>query len=490
MDALTYRWSPPTFSVAYLLVIAVLLSPLLLFPLVSGAGFHDNQRIVEIFCSMAAIIVFAVYLSRNISVRWPGTFYLRGLLAVFFVFGLVSSLLAYSVRHALFDWANSLALFGMSCFIAREVARKEDDFFDQILRLCGLGCAFYIFVEVIIYVAALATGKQWPNKMLIFGFDNYRFFNHVQTMTLPLLCLWVSRTDNGRQKMFAWGVVSIWWTLLFLSAGRGTFIGVFVGVCVTLFYLGKMAFPWCRLILWMALIGLGLYLLFYVLVPLSLGLQPFGFLFSVIGRTIENPDSSRWPLWVRAWEIILAHPWLGAGPLHFAHYGRDVQLGAHPHNWVLQIASEWGIPALLCLATAIMLGFRKLLAVRQYLAPADKKNYLTLAAWLTTGVAILVDGLVSGLIVMPTSQLWIAIYLGCAWGWTVSMTPAQTQAMLRLPMAVRIGGVLGMLALIFFLGNGLWPEIGNLPFYEEQSLQKERYPDPVYRPRIWLGGYF
>lgn len=119
--------------------------------------------------------------------------------------------------------------------------------------------------------------------------------------------------------------------------------------------------------LWSALIGLGIYLLFYVLLPLALGLQPFGFLFSVVGRTIENPDSSRWPLWVRAWEIVMAHPWLEAGPLHFAHFGRDLQIGAHPHNWVLQIACEWGIPALLCLMSAIALGFKALLATRQYL---------------------------------------------------------------------------------------------------------------------------
>jgi O-antigen ligase len=242
--------------------------------------------------------------------------------------------------------------------------------------------------------------------------------------------------------------------------------------------------------LWTALAGLGLYFLFYVLVPISLGLQPFGFLFSVVDRTIENPASSRWPLWRRAWEMTLAHPWLGAGPLHFAHYGRDVQIGAHPHNWVLQIASEWGIPALICLMTAIALGLKKLLAVREHLEPTDSKNYLTLAALLTIAVAILVDGLVSGLIVMPTSQLWIVLYVGCAWGWVASMTQVKAATTMRLFPAMRIGGLIGAVMLIYFLGVGLWPEIGNLPFYEEKNLQKDIYTNPVYRPRIWLGGYF
>ncbi|SFD19896.1 O-antigen ligase [Collimonas sp. OK412] len=484
------RWYPSTFPVAYLVVVAALLSPLLLFPLIPGSGFHDNQRIVEVFCSITVIIVFAVYLVRNRLVNRPGDFFLIGLLAIFFVLGLVSSLFAYSTRHALFEWANSLSLFGMSCFIAREMLRKGDVFLDQILRLCGIGCVFYIFVEAVVYAVLIASGKQPPNGALIFGFDNYRFFNHVQTVTLPLLCLWVSRTDSGGKKMFAWSVASIWWTLLFLSTGRGTFIGVLAGVCVTLFYFRKTAFPWCRLMLWTALAGLGLYFLFYVLVPISLGLQPFGFLFSVVDRTIENPASSRWPLWRRAWEMTLAHPWLGAGPLHFAHYGRDVQIGAHPHNWVLQIASEWGIPALICLMTAIALGLKKLLAVREHLEPTDSKNYLTLAALLTIAVAILVDGLVSGLIVMPTSQLWIVLYVGCAWGWVASMTQVKAATTMRLFPAMRIGGLIGAVMLIYFLGVGLWPEIGNLPFYEEKNLQKDIYTNPVYRPRIWLGGYF
>ncbi|AIY43498.1 pilin glycosylation enzyme [Collimonas arenae] len=490
MDALRYRRSLPTFSVAYLVVFAVLFSPLLFFPLVPGAGFHDNQRIIEIFCSTAAIIVFALYLARNISVNWSGNIRLICLLVIFFALGLVSSLFAYSMRHALFEWANSLSLFGMSYIIAREVARESDALFDQILRLCGIGCTFYIFVEIVIYIAIIATGRQPSNGGLIFGFNNYRFFNHVQTITLPLLCLWSSRVDGGGKKMFAWGVASIWWTLLFLSASRGTFIGVLAGICVTLFYLRKAAFPWCRQILWTAMTGLGLYFLFYVLVPLSLGLQPFGFLFSVLDRTIENPSSSRWRLWVRAWEMTLAYPWLGAGPLHFAHYSRDAQIGAHPHNWVLQIASEWGVPALLCLITAIALGFKKLLAVRKHLEPIDSKSHLTLAALLTTAVAILVDGLVSGLIVMPTSQLWIVLYVGCAWGWTAAMTPVKVVTAMRLSPLVRIGGLIGVVMLIYFICNGLWPEIGNLPFYEEKNLQKDIYADPAYRPRVWLGGYF
>lgn len=485
-----HRWVLFKISISYLIAIAAVTSPLLIIPFVSGAGFHDNQRVIEVLCVALSAIIFVGRLFSNPSIKRLCNGYLICLLMLFFLLGLASNVLAYAPRYAFFEWANLLLLIAMSGLIASEIVSRGDAFLDQILRLCGLGCAFYILIEFIIYLVLIKLGGQPSNAALIFGFDNYRFFNHVQTITLPLLSLLTCRESYGKKNVLPWGVMSIWWALLFVSSGRGTFIGMLAGICMSWLCLRKDAWQWCRVMLSSALIGLVIYILFYVLLPVLLGLQPFGFLFSVLDRTIENPDSNRWPLWVRAWELTVAHPWLGVGPLHFAHFGRDLQLGAHPHNWVLQIACEWGIPASLCLVAAVVLGFKRLLAVRQYLAPTDTKNRLTLAAWLTTGVAILVDGLVSGLIVMPTSQLWIALYIGCAWGWAVSMAPIQVETKLGLPIVARVCSAVGLLMLLYFLVNGLWPEIQNLPLHEEQNLQKDLYVNPILRPRIWRAGYF
>ena len=485
------RRFPQRTAISYLIVVMAAASPFFAFPLIGGFGFYDNQRLIEIFCVIVAAIFFSVRLiqDQHMPIRYDSATF--KLMALFITLGFVSSTMAYAPRYAFFEWSNFLLLFALSYLIASEIAVKGDALLEHILRLCMLGCAAYIFVEIIIYVVAIKIGHQPQDTMLIFGFDNYRFFNHVQTTTLPLLVLTVYLSNNRKIKMLTLSVASLWWALLFVSAGRGTFMGLLVGLSVVWLCLRQDALPWCRIMLWSALIGLGIYFLFYVLIPLSLGLQPFGFLFSLFGRTIENPDSGRWPLWMRAYEMILKHPWFGMGPIHFAHFGRDVQNGAHPHNWILQIACEWGTPALFCLVTIVALGFKRLLMVRQYLAPSDVKNRLMLAAWLTTGVAILVDGLVSGLIVMPTSQLWIALYIGCAWGWVVSITPAQSDATkLGCSGTVRICGLVGILVTIYFLVNGLWPEIHNLPFYESQSLQKDLYPSSILRPRIWAGGYF
>ncbi|MGB7192582.1 MAG: hypothetical protein WBD81_03925 [Collimonas pratensis] len=75
-----------------------------------------------------------------------------------------------------------------------------------------------------------------------------------------------------------------------------------------------------------------------------------------------------------------------------------------------------------------------------------------------------------------TSQLWIVLYLGCAWGWIVSIKPVQEKAVVRLSIPLRAGDVIVMLAANYFLANGLWLEILNLPLYEEQNLQKISIP--------------
>ncbi|HWW07816.1 O-antigen ligase family protein [Collimonas sp.] len=479
-------------SISVLIAFAAALGPLLHLDLVNGAGYHDNQRIIEIFCVVLSALFGSASLFMGYGEKRQQLFdrHLLFFLVLFFVLGIASAAIAYSTRYAMFEWANFLLLMIMSMIVATDIAAKGNALLDRVLLLCMSGVAVYVSITFIIYIAIFFIGSQPPNDALIFGYSNYRFFNHVQTITLPLLALFTIRCNSRKQKIFCWFVISAWWTLLLVSAGRGTFVGLLAGICVVAVYLRKDAFPWCRLMLFTALTGLVGYLFFYVLIPMALGLAPFGFLFSVVKRSIENPDSNRWELWTRAWEMIVAHPWLGAGPLHFAHFGRSIQNGAHPHNWILQIASEWGIPALLCLVAAIVLAIRKLLMVRQYLVSTDTQNHFALAAWLTIGIAILVDSLVSGLIVMPSSQLWIALYIGCAWGWSVSMTPAQTTGNVRLPVAVRLCGVIGALVLIYFVCNGLWPEIGDLPFYEEQSLQRDLYVNPVLRPRIWAGGYF
>ena len=95
-------------------VAACSVSPFLVFSLLEGAGFHDNQRLIEWVVVVLGCLVVAGHLA------WPqrvtaGVFKpLQWPLAAFFLLGLVSSVLSYSPRHALFEWANLLALLAVA----------------------------------------------------------------------------------------------------------------------------------------------------------------------------------------------------------------------------------------------------------------------------------------------------------------------------------------------------------------------------------------
>lgn len=461
---------------------SLVISPFLVFPLVSGAYFYDNQRLIEISCVLFALVLVWFQLIHGSTIPLLLSRPVTLLLALLFLLGLVSSSTAYSPRHALLEWTNLLLLLCVSWLVASDISAKGDQLLDKVLMLCGLACAAYLLLEIAIYISVLKSGVQPKPAQLIVGFDNYRFLNHVQTISLPLLGLMAARMLDRGSKFFWWVVTALWWMLLFLTAGRGTFVGQTVAIAMVWFSMRQAAGAWCRAMLLAGLAGLVAYLFFYVAVPLLLGLEPFGLFFTTAARTLENPTSGRLLLWARALEMIREYPWFGAGPLHFAHYGRDLGIGSSPHSWPLQIASEWGMPALLLLCGMLALAMRKLLRLRTTITERDQD---TLTVWLVTGWAILVDGLVSGLIVMPTSQLWIALYVGCAWGWTHSRSPSVKTIDFRPSVVPLVIISLAALLMIYALVNGIWPEL------KELSVLNASYAkDTVLAPRVFSNGSF
>ena len=70
-------------------------------------------------------------------------------------------------------------------------------------------------------------------------------------------------------------------------------------------------------------------------------------------RSNCQPDTltSREVSWNRSWSGF-SHPLLGIGPMQFA--ALRSQVGAHPHNWPIQIAAEWGFPATVILLVLII----------------------------------------------------------------------------------------------------------------------------------------
>lgn len=465
----------------------VLIAPLMGLDAVIGTGYHDTQRWMELAALAVIAVVALVRLVRGAlalpALKSPGAWWvcLAGVL------GLISALLSTAPRQAFFEVGVFFLLLLTAWLIAAEVAQRGAAGLESVLAWVVVGSLLYGFKAMVAYLGALLSGAQPDPANLIPGFDTYRFFNHEQTVTLPLLglyvCLQAGKVARSRGWLAAgWMALVVWWMLLFASAGRGTLVAMAVVMLAAGVGRGSRAWPWVRTMAWGALAGGAAYVLLYMAVPQWLGLESFGFFGGIVQRSVDNFGSSRGALWACAIQMVLQNPWLGAGPLHYAQVCAPLQVAAHPHNWVLQIAAEWGLLALGCIGAALLLAFRALHGCGAVLDERDERNQAMLTCWLATGIAIVLDGLVSGLLVMPVSQLWIASYAGLAWGWVRAVRPPSGGPPVAASLSWRCfaGGVI--LAAAGLLTVGVAATLASAHSAESEGLRLA--------PRAWGSGFF
>lgn len=471
----------------WLLSSALVLCPWLLLSPLPEAGFHDRQRLLQ-FLVVGLLGLGVMHLRSWV---WPGSRLAALGVGMFFLLGGVSSALAESSRHAWLEWANLLLLLLASWHLAQALQDGGDRLLDRLLLLVGLGCALYAAAAVLMALALARVGGVADPRLLMFGFDNHRFFSHTQTVSLPLLGLLAARVQDRARRWIWWGVLSFWWMLLWTAGARGSVLGLGMGLAVVAVWLGRPVRAWCLGMVATAVLGLLAYALLYVALPQWQGQPAMGLLSGAVERSMAQPVNGRGPLWAHAWQTLWAHPWWGVGPLHLARQGPDGLTGAHPHNWLLQLGAEWGVPALMGLLLAMVSGLCGLWRMRARALAGDAREPVTLATWGLVAVALLADGLVSGLIVMPASQLWIVFYLGCAWGWAcVRRHAAAPLPAWSPPVWARVWVGLLALGLLGLLVHGVLPELRDLAGHEQRSLQQDTQPGAQFQPRILRAGRF
>jgi putative inorganic carbon (HCO3(-)) transporter len=455
-----------------------------------GANFivvagHDRQRALEIVVLLLASVLMLMRSAIALDRMFAGA--AGKLLAAFFLFGVLGSATAFAPHFAFFEVAVFFLLYLCARGVADEVARNPARTLSFITQAIAVAGALYTFKFFVAYFGGLYLGNALTLDDFTSGFSNIRFFNHAQTATLPLLTLSCCLASPKTKLRYVWlAVATYWWMALFATMGRGTLVGTFAG-CSLAAFLGKTAFPYLKQVAWTAALGLLAYCALLILVPALAGMEGMNAFSAAAERTAADPASGRMFLWHRAASLIAAHPLLGVGPMHFAHNASDLQIGAHPHDWLLQIGSEWGLPALACLVSAIVLAMHALWRAGHRVAREDTANQTMFTAFLAGGVAILVDGLVSGLFVMPQSQLAIALYLGCAMGWYRTIVPgtfsAKSGRLSRL-----IGGALVLTAMVG-LAN-IWPDM-TARLTGQALTPAEQLANPgMHWPRLWESGYF
>jgi len=406
--------------------------------LIQGIWPYDTKRILQ----LGLLLVLFLITSFNGKIREqfglvlsavPG--WLRLSLAGLFAWGTLSAFSnAESVGHALNSLSEVvlLATLSLGVFAVAACRRVGGPWFDRIavglIALTGLAVGLQ---ELFGALAAHASGLDFSYRVSLLHFSWPRFYNQVQSWTVPLL---VAIPTLFYRRPLAIGLcliaLGLQWYILLMTGARGSVLAISAAVIWALLF-----FPFLRrkLLRWQ-LAGLFIGLLIYSLLVFSFEnnapengaavtstkVQELSaeqappsdyaqdnppsdnkFFAQSLGRPMTSTFGRSW-MWQTAWQEARTHPWFGIGPMNFV-CTRPPWFG-HPHNFPLQIAAEWGLPAALalCLITAYILliacwQFR----ARQGIAPA---NRVLAGLLLTSVIAAAIHACLSGVLVMPASQ--------------------------------------------------------------------------------------
>lgn len=409
---------------------------------------HDSQRVGEILILGLGILGLTIY-SLRASATFPSLPRKSVLLIVAVASaGLLSAALSRQPMWALVEWGLFFGLMGLAYAVAL-ARRANPQWVDYgILGLMCLICAALISRDLAAYAGLIVRGDRVLNVHEIFtGFSNPRFFGQFVSLSLPVLAVVVISRDRLRRYAYpAFVLLVLWWLLAIASGTRGTWLGI-AAAFVMLSWQGNNARRWIAVQAFAALIGAVLYWWMFTVIPQQWSTELSGH----ASTRLTTSLSGREVIWQQAVDLILANPILGNGPMHFADVINNN--ATHPHQAFLQWAAEWGLPSALAvvglIAAAAIAVFRKI-----RLESASESDVSMLRVGLAAAlVASLTQSLVDGVLVMPYTQLWLAIVAG----WCLGLHRGKEASPSTAVLASRQSRWLLWLALVL-----LWASLGVL----------------------------
>jgi|LWDU01.1.fsa_nt_gi O-antigen ligase len=471
----------------------------------TGVGFFDSnayneKRLLEI--STLLLLVLVPLLSWARQSKWqqllqqiPTTAW--ALLSVIFILGSLSLKQSALMRMG---WNE----FGLTFFIffgitAVAALRKDNHALDTILifAVTVMASLFFIRFELFRYLDVFslhmisnhefrAEWEPWVvakrSRELLSDFTHPRFFGQFQSWVIPLLTL----PFLWSKKRFSKPIFSLlfilpaacWITLLIFSGSRGPWLGLVAAIIITGVLLKKKALPWIISIVIAILGGSLIYWLLF-----SIQFEGPG----IATHTAERLTSlnSRSELWNAAWVMSRDYPLLGVGPQHFSYHLDKIltfRVG-HPHMSVLKWAAEYGWISTLLLLSLIVWAFSSWIkkTKQSKLDDCDLNFRVALTASIITAAS---HSLVSGVMIMPLSQLMLVVIIGWIVGIHFSNHPIE-----KIPwLSVKS---IGSLTLILWIGWNFAQSIGPEVHYIINGPHSEITvfnPSEVLQPRFWHQG--
>ncbi|WP_313552469.1 O-antigen ligase family protein [Pseudomonas sp.] len=373
-----------------------------LFFKLKNLSWHDSQRIIEIFLFFLSSTI--LFFSKN-SIFFIGR---KELSLVFFFFGLglLSCVFSRQPIWGVTEIALFLGCFGIYFYISaikQHLSEATDLAFLSLVLIIVIAKIVQFFSS---YVAACLSGEEVLDVWLLTdGFSNIRHYGQLQTFILSVFSFFVFRCYGGKlYSIFAFVLMVLFWVVVIACGTRGTWLGIFCAGSI-LFFISNVGRVWFVIQTSAASAALIAYFCMFHVITHVLQIT----VLQSASNRITTSLSSRDVIWEKAVEMIIAHPFLGIGPMHFADTYNPI--AAHPHQAFLQIACEWGIPALIVLII-LLIKFFKFSVVTARSADLQSKGSILQVCLIAGILASLVQSMVDGVIVMPYSQLWLMIFAG------------------------------------------------------------------------------
>lgn len=459
----------------FLVVVPGGLSPLL------ETGGHDLSRIAQV----AVSVVCAMALLGGAVIERGHTHWDRRVLwgiGVIAVLATASTLHAPVTAAAMRELAMVLGLAG----IAAVVAQGKDRWHMESLGVAVVASAtLYSALALMSIAIAIANGGPLERSSIILGYDNYRLFSHAQTVVLPLLVISCGRSVRGGEpSRLVWFALAVNVALLIFTLGRATALALSIATMVSLLLFRRAAFEYVRYFSVGVALGAVVYLGLFVGLPWLMASSAEAL--APQGAASLQSDHSRFLLWRLAVDYVAREPWLGIGPMHYAHYSN--LKAAHPHNVYLQLASEWGTPLMIGL---VALSAYAAWRMSRVIAACTNPEQATMGIGLFTAmIAIAVDGVFSGNFVMPVVQVWIATAIGWAVAWTRANASARVGAgHVSLSWHWMAGAGVMLVASQAWLCWSIGPEVLDLKAHlDHVRLDISKIGRSA--PRFWSNGWF
>ncbi|WEM45616.1 O-antigen ligase family protein (plasmid) [Photobacterium sp. DA100] len=363
----------------------------------------------------------------------------------------------FSARYFLYY----LGLFFLCCALYNTVTNQVSQMYRffaviSILLFLSVGMAFWLRIYFELEV----------NIHTIFSFSNPRFLNQIQVwLVIPLLYMSILNIKRNKNIIILNFALMLSVAVIIATDARGISIALFSVVILWSLIDGA----WRREIL---TLSFKVAILGYIIKLIILSPVP-GFIFGdgiLDFGTIRTDSPGRLQLWKDSLSLI---DFLGGGGGYFvctSEYNDSPKFG-HPHNSMLQALIEWGALAAISYCLLLASLFYKVITTNRRIVRVSGLSLLAGFAY----------SFVSGVLVMPLSQLLAVLSIAIFWHRLKGKSPSQKGKYTNsFSSLLLIAASLIVFSLIDMGGE-------RIEMYQSGFLQNEQIENERVRIDFWLG---